>query len=64
MNPTERKQTDPLEQDMERALTPGRFVHYNGAWSFVENVQGVAKDIGELNVPVIEASMTVNRDSL
>ena len=44
MSSRRRRQTDPLEKAIETALAPGRFIYYNGAWSFVENVQGVAKD--------------------
>jgi len=43
-----RKQIDPLEQAMEAALSPGSFISYNAAWSFVHDVQGVANDIGEI----------------
>jgi len=42
MSPAKRKQTDPLEKAIEAALSPGRFISYNAAWSFVEDVQGVA----------------------
>jgi len=43
-----RKRIDPLEQAMEAALSPGSFISYNAAWSFVHDVQGVANDIGEI----------------
>ncbi len=48
MNPVKRKQIDPIEKAIEAALSPGRFISYNAAWSFVEDVQGVADDIGEM----------------
>ncbi|AOY57786.1 DUF6880 family protein [Desulfococcus multivorans] len=48
MSPAKRKQTDPLEKAIEAALSPGRFISYNAAWSFVEDVQGVADDIGKI----------------
>ena len=31
---------DALEQAIEAALDPGRFVSFNAAWSFVNEVQG------------------------
>ena len=48
MSPAKRKQIDPLEKAIEAALSPGRFISYNAAWSFVEDVQGVADDIGKI----------------
>ena len=48
MSPVKRKQIDPLEKAIEAALSPGRFISYNAAWSFVEDVQGVADDIGKI----------------
>jgi len=48
MSPAKRKQIDPLEKSIEAALSPGRFISYNAAWSFVEDVQGVADDIGKI----------------
>jgi hypothetical protein len=48
MSPAKRKQIDPLEKAIEAALSPGRFISYNAAWSFVEDVQDVANDIGEI----------------
>jgi uncharacterized Zn finger protein len=48
MNPAKRKQIDPLEKVIEAALSPGCFISYNAAWSFVEDVQGVANDIGKI----------------
>jgi hypothetical protein len=43
-----RKQIDPLEQAIETALSPGNFISYNAAWSFVDDVQDVANNIGEI----------------
>ena len=43
-----KKQTDPIEQTIETALAPGTFISYNGAWSFVEDIQRVVKDIDNL----------------
>lgn len=48
MSPAKRKQIDPLAKAIEAALSPGRFISYNAAWSFVEDVQGVADDIGKI----------------
>ena len=45
MAPGKRKQIDPIEQAIETALSPGRFISYNAAWSFVHDVQAVANDI-------------------
>ncbi len=42
MSPRRRRLIDPIEQAIETALAPGRFIYYNDAWSFVENVQKVA----------------------
>ncbi|WP_373500295.1 hypothetical protein [Desulfococcus sp.] len=43
-----RKQIDPLEQAIETALSPGDFISYDDAWSFVDDVQNVANDIGKI----------------
>ncbi|MBU4318045.1 MAG: hypothetical protein KKF30_12340 [Proteobacteria bacterium] len=43
-----RKQIDPLEQAIETALSPGSFISCNSAWSFVDDVQDVANNIGEI----------------
>jgi hypothetical protein len=43
-----RKQIDPLDQAIEAALSPGNFIPYNAAWSFVDDLQDVANDIGRL----------------
>lgn len=48
MSPVKRKQVDPIEKAIEAALSPGRFIPYNAAWSFLEDVQGVADDIGKI----------------
>ena len=48
MSPRKRKQTDPLERAIETVLAPGTFISYNDAGSFVEDVQGVVKDIDNL----------------
>ncbi|MBW1786594.1 MAG: hypothetical protein JRK53_08270 [Deltaproteobacteria bacterium] len=48
MSPGKRKQIDPLEQAIEAALSPGSFISYKAAWSFVDDVQDVANDIGKI----------------
>ena len=48
MSPKKRKQKDPLEKAIETALSPGSFISYNAAWSFVDDVQAVADDIGKI----------------
>ena len=48
MSSRKRKQTDPLEQAMEAALSPGSFISYNDAWSFVDDVQNVADAIEKI----------------
>jgi hypothetical protein len=48
MSSANRKQIDPLEKAIEAALYPGRLISYNAAWSFMEDVQGVADDIGNI----------------
>lgn len=45
MTPGKRKQIDPLERAIEAALSPGNFISYRSAWSFVNDVLGVANDI-------------------
>jgi hypothetical protein len=45
VSPGKRKQIDPLETAIEAALSPGRFISYNAAWSFVDDVQDVVNDI-------------------
>lgn len=49
MLPGKRKQLDPLEKSIEAVLSPGHFISYNAARLFVEDVQGVADDIGKIN---------------
>jgi len=48
VSPGKRKQIDPLEQAIEAALSPGSFISYKAAWSFVDDVQDVANDIGKI----------------
>lgn len=48
MSSGKRKSVDPLEKAIEAALSPGSFIYYNAAWSFVDNVQSVAADIGKI----------------
>jgi hypothetical protein len=48
VSPRKRKQIDPLQQAVETALSPGSFISYNAAWSFVDDVQDVANDIGKI----------------
>ncbi len=48
MSPRKRKQIDSLEQAIEAALSPGSFISYNAAWSFVDDVQDVANDIEKI----------------
>jgi len=45
VTPRKRKQIDPLEQTIELALSPGNFISYAAASSFVDDVQNVANDI-------------------
>lgn len=45
MTPRKRKQIDPLEQAIEAVLSPGNFISYVAASSFVDAVQDVASDI-------------------
>jgi hypothetical protein len=48
VSPRKRKQNDPLEQAIEAALSPGSFISYKAAWSFVEDVQVVADEIEKI----------------
>lgn len=48
MPPAKRKQIYPIEKAIEAALSPGNFISYNASWSFVDDVQSVANDIGEV----------------
>jgi len=47
-SPRKRKQIDPIDKAIEVALSPGSFISYNASWSFVDDVQGVANDIGKI----------------
>jgi len=48
VSPRKRKQIDPLEQAIETALSPGSFITYEAAWSFVDGAQDVAEDIEKI----------------
>jgi uncharacterized Zn finger protein len=48
VSPKKRKQLDSIEQAIETALSPGSFISYNASWSFVDDVQDVANDIGKI----------------
>ena len=48
MSPGKRTQIDPIETAIEEVLSPGDFISYNAAWSFVGDVQDVADGIGKL----------------
>ena len=48
MSPGRRKQIDPFEQAIEAALSPGSFISYEAAWSFVDEVQDVANLVDEI----------------
>ncbi|MFZ0724443.1 MAG: DUF6880 family protein [Desulfobacterales bacterium] len=48
MRPKKRSKIDPLEKAIEAALSPGSFISYDAAWSFVDDVQDVADDIGKI----------------
>ena len=48
MSSGKRKQIDPLEKAIEAVLSPGSFISYNAAWSFVDDVQDVVNDIGKI----------------
>jgi hypothetical protein len=43
-----RKLIDPLERAIEAALSPGSFISYHAAGSFMDDVQEVANDIGKI----------------
>ncbi len=45
MRRRKRKQVDPFEQAIERALSPGTVISYNAAWSFLDDVQDVVNEI-------------------
>ena len=46
--PRERKPIDPLEQAIETALTPGSFISYKAAWSFVDELKEVANEVDKV----------------
>ena len=48
MSPKRRRQLDPIEKAIETVLSPGHFISYNAAWSFVDDVQDVAEDIKKI----------------
>lgn len=48
MSPEKRRRIDSLEQAIEAALSPGSFITYNAAWSFADDVQDVANDMGKI----------------
>ena len=48
MSPSKRKQIDPIEKAIETALSPGRFVSYDAAWSFIDDVRDVDRDIEKI----------------
>jgi hypothetical protein len=48
MSPGKRKQIDPLEHAIEVALSPGHFISYKAAWSFLDDVQDVANNIEKI----------------
>jgi hypothetical protein len=48
VSPRKRKQIDPIEQAIETALSPGSFISYKAAWSFVDDVQDVANEIEKI----------------
>ena len=48
MSPRKRKQNDLLEQAIEAALSPGSFISYEAAWSFVDDVQDIADEIEKI----------------
>lgn len=43
-----RKSIDPIEKTIEAVLSPGSFISYNAAWSFVDDVQDVSNGIGKI----------------
>ena len=43
-----KKQLDPIEQAMEKALAPGSFISYKAAWAFVDKVQAVANGLEKI----------------
>ena len=47
-SPRKRKRIDPLEQAIETALAPGRFIYYKASWPFVEGLQKVAGNLDKV----------------
>ena len=47
-SPRKRKPIDPLEQAIETAFAPGRFIHYKAAWSFVDDLREVANKVDKV----------------
>ena len=43
-----RKPIDPLEQAIETAFAPGRFIYYKAAWSFVDDLREVANKVDKV----------------
>jgi len=48
VSPGKRKQGDPLERAIEAALSPGSFISWKAASSFVDDVQDVANNLGKI----------------
>lgn len=48
MRPEEHKQINTREQAIETALSPGGFMLYNAAWSFVHDAETVANEIDKI----------------
>lgn len=44
----EKKETAPLEQEIEAALQPGNFIKYGAGWAFVEGLERVEEEIAKL----------------
>jgi hypothetical protein len=64
MHPSKRKQIDPIEQAIELALSPGSFISYKAAWSFLDDVQEVANDIENIIREEPERAANLSRPSL
>ena len=47
-SPRKRKRIDPLEQAIETALAPGRFIYYKASRPFVEGLQQVAGNLDKV----------------
>ena len=47
-SPKKRRQPDPLEQAIETALAPGRFIFYKASWPFVEGLQKVSGKLEDI----------------